>query len=274
MMSKILVPVDFSDSSAAGLRYAQALAREVGASHLKVVHVFTPQTATAGALTVPPMEELMEQRDANLTEFLNGIPRPAGISRKSELMLGFAADKIVRESSNHHLIVMGSSGDADLLEEVFGSISSEVAEKAHCPVLLVPRKATFTDYHHILYASNDLSLSRASFVKFRDFSRLFEARVHFVHVNDATEPPQPGEREALFAPLFSNPNPEFAFELHEVQADSVQEGLVEYLHENPIELAVMVTRQRGFWERLFHHSETRRMVLHPETALLILHEES
>lgn len=273
MISKILVPVDFSAPSIASLRYAEAFAAEIGVRQIKIIHVFTPQTATANAVVVAPMEELMEERDKSLTQFLKDIPAPAGIERKSELMLGFAADKIIAESSRHDLIVMGSTGDADLLEEVFGSISSEVAEKADCPVLLVPAKATFSDYRHIMYASNDLSLSRESVIKFKAFSRLFEARVHFVHVNDATEPPQPGEREALFAPLFSNPDPEFAFELHEVQAESVQDGLVEYLSKNPIDMAVMVTRQRGFWSRLFSHSETRQMVLHPETALLVLHEE-
>lgn len=273
MINKILVPVDFSSGSANCLRYAEALAAEVGAREVSVIHVFTPQTATANAITVPPLDELMNDRDESLRRFLQNIPVPEGVSRKSELLLGFAADKIVAESEHYDLVVLGATGESDLLEEVFGSIASEVAQKAQCPVLLVPAKAGFSDYQHILYASNSLSLSRSAVLKFKDFSRLFEARVHFVHVNDADEPPKPGEREALFAPLFSNPDPEFAFELHEVEAESVQEGLTEYLAGHNIDLAVMVTRQRGFWARLFQHSETRQMVLHPTTALLVLHED-
>lgn len=273
MISKILVPVDFSKGSAACLRYAEAFASVVGAVEIQVVHVFTPQVATANAVTVAPVEDLMEERDESLRSFLKEIPAPAGINRRSELMLGFAADKIIGISHDYDLIVLGATGETDLLEEVFGSVSSEVAERAACPVLLVPNQAGFSDYRHILYASNSLSLSRESVLKFKGFNRLFEARVHFVHVNEETEAPKPGEREALFAPLFSNPDPEFAFELHEVQADSVQEGLVDYLKENRIDLAVMVTKQRGFWGRLFHHSDTRQMVLHPETVVLVLHEE-
>lgn len=255
------------------MRYAQALAQAVEAPEVHVVHVFTPQTATANAVTTLPVEDLMNQREKGLNEFLAGIPTVPGVRRSAELMLGFAADKIIDISGDYDLVVLGATGEADLLEEVFGSIASEVAQRAECPVLLVPNKARFRDYRHILYASNSLSLSRSAVLKFKDFSRLFEARVHFVHVNESTEAPKPGEREALFAPLFSNPDPEFAFELHEVQAESVQEGLVDYLQDHPIDLAVMVTRQRGFWARLFHQSETRQMVLHPETAMLVLHEE-
>lgn len=272
MINKILVPIDFSRGSAAALRYAEAFAVAVEAERVKVVHVFSPQTATANSVYVPSMEELMNERDERLTKFLAKHPAPGAVRRTSELLLGFAADKIIDEGENFDLIIMGTAGDTDLLEEVFGSVSSAVAQRSEAPVLLVPNRATFKDYSHILYASNSLSLSRNAVIKFKAFNQLFDARVHFVHVNEEGEAPGPGEREALFAPLFSNPDPEFAFELHEVAAESVREGLTEYLDQHPIDLAVMVTKRRGFWQRLFSQSETRQMVLHPETVILILHE--
>jgi nucleotide-binding universal stress UspA family protein len=272
MIKRILVPIDFSGGSAAALRYAEEFAVTVGAGNVKVIHVFTPQTASGDAVIIPPMGELMDQRDTAMGEFLTSIPSPEGVKRTSELLLGFAADKIIEESENFDFIIMGATGETDLLEEVFGSVSSAVASKADCPVLLVPGKATFRSYEHILYASNSLSLSRRAVLEFMDFNELFNARVHFVHVNDE-EGAHEGKRERLFAPLFNNPEPEFAFEIKEVNAESVQDGLVDYLRTHKIELAVMVTKQRGFWSRLFHHSEVRQMVLHPETPMLILHLE-
>ncbi|TXF86705.1 universal stress protein [Neolewinella aurantiaca] len=272
MIKKILVPVDFSAGSAAALHYAEAFAAFTMATEVKVIHVFTPQVATGDVLVVPPMGELMDQRDEAFEKFLASTPAPAGITRKSELLLGFAADKIVEHSKDFDIVVMGCTGDADLLEEVFGSIASEVSQKASCPVLLVPDRAKFKEYENILYASNSLSLSRKAVLKFRAFNDLFHARVHFVHINDE-EGQHAGKRESLFAPLFNNPDPEFAFEIQEVTADSVQEGLVDYLQAKPIELAVMVTKQRGFWASLFHTSDTKQMILHPETPLLVLHLE-
>ena len=270
MIRKILVPVDFSRGATAALRYAESFADFVKADLVQVIHVFTPQVATGSAVVVPDMGELMDQRQARFNAFLAEAPVEGSYQRRSELLLGFVADKIVEQAEDYDLIIMGSSGDTDLLEEVFGSISTEVSQQAHCPVLMVPQAAVFREYEHILYASNSLSLSRRAVLRFRDFSELFHARVHFVHVNDE-EGSYKGQRESLFAPLFDRPEPEFAFEIHEVTADTVQEGLVEYLQQKPIELAVMVTRHRGFWERLFHHSDTRQMVLHPETPLLVLH---
>jgi nucleotide-binding universal stress UspA family protein len=269
MIQRILVPIDFSDGSAAALRYAEALAMATGVTELRVVHIFTPQTVPADTVVAAPVGELMDIREQDLHDFLNQNPAPAGIRRRSELLLGFPADKIVSESSRTDLIVMGATGEADLLEEVFGTIASEVTRRAECPVLLVPQQATFTDYRHILYGSNSLSLSRRAVLKLMDFNDLFRARIHFVHVNE-DDSENRREREKLFAPLFNNPDPEFAFEIVEVTASTVQEGLTNYLRENTVQLAVMVTEHRGFWQRLFHHSDTKQMVLHPEVPVLVL----
>ena len=270
MIHRILVPVDFSIGSAAALRYAEAMAVSVEAREIRVIHVFTPQTVTGDAAIIAPVGELMDAREEAMKDFLATIPAPPSVRRRSELVLGFPTDKIIAESKGFDLIVLGATGDSDLLEDVFGSIASEVAQRAECPVLLVPSKAQFEDYRHILYASNSLSLSRRAVLKLMDFNDLFRARIHFVHVND-DDSEHRREREKLFAPLFNNPDPEFAFEIVEVTADSVQRGLVDYLRANPVKLAVMVTQRRGFWENLFHHSNTKQMVLHPEVPVLVFH---
>ncbi|MEO0733912.1 MAG: universal stress protein [Bacteroidota bacterium] len=270
MISRLLVPLDFSPGSTAALHYAEALAAHVGATTVKAIHVFTPQVATGDTLTLPPVGELMDERERRFEEFLAGIPTVAGVKRTSELLLGFAADKIVDQSAHFDLVVIGATGETDVLEAVFGSVSTAVVNRAECSVLVVPQGAGFANYTNILYASNNLSLSRRAVLQFMDFNELFRGRVHFVHVNDE-EGAREGDREQLFAPLFQNPDPEFAFEIHEVTADSVQEGLQGYLEANNIDLAVMVTKHRGFWERLFHFSETKQLVLHPRTPLLILY---
>ena len=271
MIHKVLVAVDFSKGSAAALRYAEALAVSVGIREVQVIHIFTPQTVTAGdAMSGIPVGDLMDAREDALVEFLKTQPVPSGIRRRSELMLGFPADKIVEESRNYDLVVLGATGDADVIESVFGTIASEVAQKAKCPVLLVPNGAVFHEYRHLLYASSSLSLSRKAVLKLMDFNDLFRARIHFVHVN-GNDADSRREREKLFAPLFNNPDPEFAFEIVEVTGDTVREGLVSYLQANPVDLAVMVTEPRGFWEGLFHTSATKQMILHPKVPVLVFH---
>ncbi|THH40340.1 universal stress protein [Neolewinella litorea] len=270
MIQRILVPVDLSESSSTALRYAEDLAAATGVREVRVIHVFTPQTVASEPVVSLPMGDVMGAREEALNGFLAEHPAREGIRRRSELLLGFPGDKIVQESKDYDLVVLGASGDSDVFEEVFGSIATEVAQHSQCPVLLVPREASFSNYRHILYASNSLSLSRKAVLKLMDFNDLFRARIHFVHVNDDNSEHR-REREKLFAPLFNNPDPEFAFEIVEVTAESVQQGLVDYLKANPVKLAVMVTQHRGFWQQLFHKSATKQMVLHPQVPVLIFH---
>lgn len=270
MISQILVSIDLSESSAGTLAYAGGMAAYLKAKRLHVVHVFTPQT-TSDAISIPPIGELMADREKMLEAFVLKHQDKLSTPYSTELLLGFAAEEIISQSKQYDLVIMGCQGDTDLLEEVFGSVSSTVAQKAHCPTLLVPKMARFTDYNNIMYASDNISLSRKAVLKFMDFNDLFRATVHFVHVSDEERAGQSGVQEKLFAPLFVAPDLEFPFEIAEVSAESVHDGIKQYLAAHPIDLSIMVTKKRGFWERLFHRSETKQFALHPQTPLMVFH---
>lgn len=267
---RILVPTDLSAVSADALHYAAGLAMALGIRNLDVVHVFTPQAAPDMAM-IPPVEDMIREREEALRSFLRQLASSADIELRPALYLGFAADEITRLSVDYDLIIMGTLGESDILDRVFGSISSAVAQRADCPVLLVPASTRFEGYENLLYASDDLSLSREIVLKLMEFNDLFKARIHFVHVNTGVREGLKGARERLFATLFAGPEPEFAFEITEVQAAEVEDGLHQYMESNPVDMVVMATRHRGFWERFFHTSQTRRMALHAERPLLVFH---
>lgn len=272
MIKRILVPTDFSDVAANALQYALAFARYVEATQIDVLHVFTPQTASDGAV-IPPVAELMDTRRAQLDRFLKLAKGEENIQIEGGLEVGLAADVVCEQSAEYDMVIMGAYGEADVLENIFGSISTAVAQHAHCPVLLIPDQAEFKELRHILYASNDLSLSRRAVLQLINFNELFRARIHFVHINEGDDEER-GNREHLFASLFSTPEPEFAFDIEEMAADSVTEGLHEYMRDKPIDLSVMVTRNRGFWANFFHTSQTKKMALEPTVPLMVFHLEN
>lgn len=270
MIRRILVPTDFSAVSGDALLYAGELARALGLSRIDVVHIYTPQTVPE-VVIIPPVEEMLRDRERALDHFLSEHKLPEGVVAEGDIQVGFAADELVKISIDYDLLVMGTLGENDMLDRVFGSISSSVAQRAHCPVLLIPAGVKFRDYLNIMYASDDLSLSRSLVLELMEFNDLFNARVHFVHVSTGERNGFKGEREKLFSTLFSGPEPDFAFEISEVQAANVEEGLRAYVGQTPIDLVVMATRHRGFWESFFHRSQTRQMALHPELPLLVFH---
>ncbi|MEM7571565.1 MAG: universal stress protein [Bacteroidota bacterium] len=272
MIRRILVPVDFSEVSENALSYAEGLARHIDATALKVVHIFTPQT-TADAISIPPVNRLMEERQRVFDEFLAERQSDTGPDHQGEILIGFAAEEIIQLSPNYDLVVMGTTGDNDLLEQVFGSVSSSVAQKAECPVLLIPNGANFREFKNLIYASNNISLSRRAVLKLMDFNELFHAMVHFVHVIVDDKSDYLEERDRLFAPLLNNPNPEFQFNINELEAESLHDGLNQFIEEHPVDMAIMVTKQRGFWARLFHRSAAKELTFNTQIPLMVFHLE-
>lgn len=146
---KILVPVDFSESSTLALDTAVALAKDYDAS-LTIVHVYEPL-----AIALPEGYQLFSEEQLNqmFAEFQRELAQQrkraesAGALRvDTELLHGFAVGEIQNfaEQCKFDLIVMGTHGRRGLSHALLGSVAERVVRLAPCPVLTVraPRAAS------------------------------------------------------------------------------------------------------------------------------------
>lgn len=271
MLKRILVPTDFSENARHACEFAQALVKTIPGATIKLVHVFMPNIETEFPTMSAPVVDHLRVREDMLNDFANEMGE-----KDRELLVGFAADELVRLSEQVDMIVMGTTGEGGMISQWFGSVSSSVAQRAVCPVLLIPPDVRFKGFQQILYASNYDSVDQKMLDKLLTFNQVFNATIHFVHVRDTADDKAFEEtKEEIFKMLFQGGEPTFAFNMSEVGAESVQEGLSDYANFRQIDLMVMAHRQRGFWEGFFHRSRTKGMVLHNKNLpLLIFHLKS
>ncbi len=137
---KILVPVDFSESSDAALNLATVLARDTGAT-LLIVHVETVPLTTGGgeyiyAIPEPPTQELLERLN-------KVVPKDPDIPVVHRLLAGDPADAIIRtaEADNVDMIVMGTHGRRGITRLLMGSVAEAVVRRAECPVMILKHSA-------------------------------------------------------------------------------------------------------------------------------------
>jgi len=144
-LNKILVRVDFSEASEAGLEQAAELARYRGASLVlaRVVDLPRPpvwEDDSHGDIEAQYDELSRIQReleDAALEE-LNKRYRETGVATEQVLIEGKPARGLLAAAKDHEvdLIVLGERGRTGQDPGNLGSVAARVARRAECPVLV------------------------------------------------------------------------------------------------------------------------------------------
>lgn len=277
-MKQILFPTDFSTVSANAFLYAQELAQKLHAE-LRVIHVYHPTVDAANPYLNMPTPDLAELKEKYLQQFVNkyqlavpdGSATPAPIA--TELHLGVPVDEIIRLSANADLLIMSTRGESNVVRRLFGSVTTAVARRAQCPTLLIPPEARFTDISQLLfatdYAGHDETLLRKSLRLWRP---LYPKMVHFVHVSyhDSMDY---AIADARFEEIVQEETPEIGLLKAEVQCERPLQGILDYAQDNRIDVIIMGTIRRNFFEQLFHHSTTKGAILESNRPILIGHLE-
>lgn len=151
-MSRVLVGVDGSPSSARALRWAADEARRRGAE-LHVVHVWRlplyaiPDpggvvVSSLGDLDHEVVETLERQAREVLEESVAKLRRETGgdlgVELRAELLRGDPARELVEAAAGADLLVVGSRGLGGFEGLLLGSVSQKVVQHAPCPAAVVP----------------------------------------------------------------------------------------------------------------------------------------
>jgi universal stress protein A len=143
LITRILVPSDFSESSDAALEYARMLAHRFGAS-LHLLHVLNEPLLAEGLAAEAFMSEPPAIRAGLVDDARAHLSQRATGTSSAEVVFGHAATTIVECAArlDVDLIVMGSRGRTGLAHLLLGSVAEAVARTASCPVLTVRTQQT------------------------------------------------------------------------------------------------------------------------------------
>ena len=278
-MKKIVVPTDFSSSSHEAFLFAKGLAPYLGAT-IEVVHVFSGSFSTQRPFTVKAGMGHREALLQDLQYFVKAkgegsVQVSADVKIDCQVIGGNTEKELLKlaKKDDTLMLVMGMTGEGASTERLFGSVSKVVSEKSNCPVLLIPRNVQFEKFRHILFASDYASVKDSFLKKAIEFSAPFKSTLHFIHVSENKEDPDVGLEYKLFNFLFADGDPTYAFNMATIDADSVPGGLNKYIEENKVDLMIMVTHHRNFWQRLTHKSVTKAMAGISGIPLLVFHTD-
>ena len=142
-IKKILVPIDFSDSSMKGLAYAKGLAKKFDAALVLLHSVHVQYFATNTDYAQADLPLLMQEVEKASREQMPALVQKTdweGVKVEASLQTGHPGDQICVQAKHHRadLIVTSTHGTTGLKHVLLGSTAEYVVRHAHIPVLVVP----------------------------------------------------------------------------------------------------------------------------------------
>lgn len=140
-MSGIFVGVDGSTHSQTALDWAM---REAGIRHAPLTVITVHEVAASGwggSLEFPADEIMREEDRKAVQEAVDQTAAPLGDAAPAEItvqaMIGQPAPLLIEASKAADLLIVGSRGNGGFARLLLGSVTTQVAEHAQCPVTIV-----------------------------------------------------------------------------------------------------------------------------------------
>ncbi|HEY5934864.1 MAG TPA: universal stress protein [Kofleriaceae bacterium] len=136
--ARILVPIDFSESSQRATDLAGRLAKLDGGS-ITLLHVIEVPIAISGEL---PEDASLEQIDRQASEYVETCAaklRTEGVAVETRIRIGHPGAQtlaVLDGAPGYDLVVMGSHGRTGIRRVLLGSVAEKIVRHAACPVLV------------------------------------------------------------------------------------------------------------------------------------------
>ena len=275
-MKRILCPIDFSEASLNALEHAVQMGITMSAS-LTLIYVFDEEefitvVQEADTNDTKILQTLAEKK---LRECKQQILETEGAEKLKKvdyiLRVGDLVHSIVDYAERHQtqLIVMGTTGAGSLGEVYVGSNTVKVFQSAQCPVLCVPGDAPYAPIRKLIYAT-DYDRDDQEYLKIiLAMAQELQAKVEVLHI-DGHDSESRQEEYSSYAKELSTFFGSKALSFHrKICNDTVEQCLDVYLNESGAEIMALLTRNRGYLEKLFSHSVVKNLSYFTDSPLLI-----
>ena len=189
----------------------------------------------------------------------------------TELLIGefFVEMYHLCEELNPYLVIMGSQGTTDAERFLMGSNSVHAMKNLVWPLLTIPVGCTYSGIRKIALASdfeNTIAIPMDMIKKFRTD---FNASLDVVHVGkDKGVNPEVVFKSGVMQNQLKASNAKYHF----ISQSNPEEGIMEFSDKNQIDILIVIPKQYGFLDQLFHVSMSKQLVLHSKIPVMVLKE--
>lgn len=218
-MKTILVPIDFQRASEKAVRYIET--------------VFKDQPVKVELLHVAPVDEHVPdgRYREEFKQFEASALKDYPLTYRFHLKHGQLLEEIQAAVTRYHasLVIVGTDGTA---------LTKELVKLSDSPVLIVPEQSDKKKIRNIAYASDFKDISGSEALEpLMQLSKLFDAKVHIIHVNKGEEI-EPDASEASLEYYLQRIDHEYA----SMNSDNFVTALEKYVSDQHIDVLTVLSR--------------------------------
>ncbi len=272
-MEKILVGVDFSESSKNAAAYAVKFASYFSAQ-VTLINAFSMPVPYPESGVVFSIDEYEKEAKEGLSklkaELHKQVPQ---IDIQLHAKLGEGEDVIREEleSNKYDLVILGINPNVGELYEYFiGSTATALARDAKVPVLIVPNHLHFFKIKKLGYAADYNKNYQDShvliFLKY--FTKVFEAELSLINVVTDKDKYTLDiiKHEEYINQYLDQIHPKTIYSSNK----DIAEGLIDVAKQNNLDLLVTSPAKHHYFYEWYHESNTKKLAFHINIPLLCL----
>jgi nucleotide-binding universal stress UspA family protein len=272
-IKKIMVPVDFSDTSKTAVTEAQAMAGYFKAE-IHLLHVVDPREYYVLAphdelLVIPPVTDIEKSATKKLKQLKADIKAESGIDPRDVVLSGDVHHSIVdyAREKNIDLIVMGTHGASGFQEMFMGSNAQKVVTLSEKPVLTLHERKT--DFAHMLLPFDNSPHSREKVNIAIAIAGAYKSTVHILGLTDTDDQEEMKKFKLKLKTVEERVSAEkLPFRTTVEYGDSLAGTALEYAKKNKCDIIVINTGHESKITGIFLGAFAQQIVNHSTVPVL------
>ena len=270
-MKTIIVATDFSPVSLNAAAYAVKMAKSLGANIL-LFNVYE---------VIPNYGEIMINVDVEIfkksakTEILKFrsellLQTNADFDIATEVRLGNFKDELrsLCEHVNPYAVVMGSQGKSAAEHMLMGSHAGKTISNFTWPVITVPPDITFSGIKKIGIAYDfEVAIEDDLIADIKLLAQDFHATINILNV---TREDEFDENFIFLSRMLAHSFKPFAVKYHFLSSANTDDGILDFVNSNAVDLLIVMPKHHNLFQKLFHASHTKQLVLHCHVPVMSL----
>lgn len=275
-MKKILFPTDFSEVSKNAFIYALKLADAIGAE-IVTLHVYELDSPAYLDVSIY-LQDIYEYEELNDFEnYKDEVPVLRKIAEENNLghikmnnvlVQGYLVNEVVKLSKKENIdfIVMGTKGVTHLREVFLGTVTTKVMNECNATVLAIPEKCSYVPIEKILFNTRFKMTDIEPLKKVVALANVFHSHIDCLNI----KPPHNVYSDD-FVVDFKNVFKDEDVDFHSVLGNDIEGIILDFIEKNNINMVAIHERHRGFFEKLFQVSLSKKLTFHINIPILSVH---